>query len=51
MDNFSILNKRDSIEINLVVHSKFDVFPIFVCNKRMNIQKLQKFLAARGCEN
>lgn len=35
MNDFSILNKGNSIEINFVIHSKFDIIPIFLCNKSM----------------
>lgn len=31
VDHFSIFHKGNSIEINLVVHSKLNIFPVFVC--------------------
>jgi hypothetical protein len=31
MDNLSIFHKRNSIVINLVVHTKLNIIPILVC--------------------
>ena len=36
MDHFSIFHKGNNIEINLVVHSELDIFPVFVCYWRQS---------------
>lgn len=41
MNHLGSLHKRNSIEINLVVHSKLDIFPVLVC--RNNKKGRQKF--------
>lgn len=30
VDHFSVLHKRNSIEINLIVHTKFNILPVFI---------------------
>jgi hypothetical protein len=37
MNYLCILNERNSIEINFIIHSKFDIIPILLCSKSIGL--------------